>query len=205
MHPNPAFRGTPHDQNLRFARARGFGVLSVNGDDGPLAAHIPFEVTPDGTEIRLHLARSNPIARAALPLPAVMIVSGPDAYISPDWYGIPDQVPTWNYVAVNLRGTLHAEPAEALLPHLDAVSAHFEGRLAPKMPWQTTKMTEGVMDRMMRMILPFRIAVASVEGTWKLNQNKPINARTGAVQGLEAQSAPGAAAAIAALMRDLPE
>jgi len=205
MHPNPAFRGTPRDQNLAFTRTRGFGVLSVNGAEGPLAAHIPFELSEDGQEVRLHLARSNPIARVALPVPAVMLVSGPDAYISPDWYGSPDQVPTWNYVAVHLRGMLHPQPAQALLPHLDAVSAHFEAGLLPKSPWKTDKMTEGVMDRMMRMILPFRLEVQSVEGTWKLNQNKTRDARMGAVAGLEAQSEPGMASRIAALMRGVPE
>lgn len=205
MHPNPAFRATPRDRNIAFARDRGFGVLSVNGPDGPLAAHIPFDLSDDATEIRLHLARSNPIARAALPLPAVLIVSGPDAYISPDWYGLPDQVPTWNYVAVHLRGLLHPQPPEALLPHLDAVSDHFEARLAPKEPWKTAKMTEGVMERMMRMILPFRIEVAAVEGTWKLNQNKPAEARLGAAAGLAAQADRGMAAHLATVMRDVPE
>ncbi|MGL6209373.1 MAG: FMN-binding negative transcriptional regulator, partial [Paracoccaceae bacterium] len=87
MHPNPAFRSASRDANLAFARSRGFGVLTVNGAEGPLCAHIPFEVSEDGTEVRLHLARSNPIARAGLPVAAVMVVSGADAYVSPDWYG----------------------------------------------------------------------------------------------------------------------
>jgi predicted FMN-binding regulatory protein PaiB len=42
MHPNPAFRHETRDRNLSFARARGFGVLSINGPDGPLAALVPF-------------------------------------------------------------------------------------------------------------------------------------------------------------------
>lgn len=205
MHPNPAFRDASRQQNLDFARSRGFGVLSVNGAEGPLAAHVPFELSDDAAEVRLHLARSNPIARADLPRPAVIIVSGPDAYVSPDWYGLPDQVPTWNYVAVHLRGILHPAPPEALLPHLDAVSDHFETRLLPKRPWKTSKMTEGTMDRMMRMILPFRLQVTAVDGTWKLNQNKTPAARAGAAAGLESQTGPGDAARIAALMRGLPE
>ncbi len=205
MHPNPAFREASRHQNLDFARSRGFGVLSVNGPEGPLAAHVPFEFSDDAAEVRLHLARSNPIARAGLPLAAVIIVSGPDAYVSPDWYGMADQVPTWNYVAVHLRGVLHPAPPDTLLPHLNAVSDHFEARLLPKRPWKTSKMTEGTMDRMMRMILPFRLQVTGVDGTWKLNQNKPPMARAGAVAGLEAQVGPGDAARIAGLMRDLPE
>lgn len=205
MHPNPAFRGTPREANIAFARARGFGVLSVNGTDGPLAAHIPFELSGDARETRRHLARSNPIVRADLPLPAVMIVSGPDGYISPDWYGVPDQVPTWNYVAVHLRGVLHPQPPEALQPHLDAVSEHFETGLLPKTPWRSAKMTEGVMGRMMRMILPFRIEILSIDGTWKLNQNKTAAARQGAAAELLARLEPSAATQLAAMMRDLPE
>jgi transcriptional regulator len=94
MHPNPSFRQTPKEHALDIAAKRGFGVLAVNGTDGPIAAHIPFELF-EGC-VRLHLARSNPILRAGLPMPAVLMVSGPDAYVSPDWYGAVDQVPTWN-------------------------------------------------------------------------------------------------------------
>jgi transcriptional regulator len=202
MHPNPAFRQTPLDRNLAFARARGFGALSVNGPDGPLAAHVPFLLNDDASFADLHLARSNPIARAGLPAPALIAVSGPDAYISPDWYGpheqVPDQVPTWNYVAVHLRGVLEPLPEDALRPHVDALSAEHEGRITDK----RQKMTEGAMPRMMRMILPFRFRVTSVDGTWKLNQNKPAEVRARATEALSQGNA--AAQGIAALMRDLP-
>ncbi len=199
MHPNPAFRATPQDCNLAFARARGFGMLTVNGDQGPLIAHLPFLFDTD-TCVTLHLARSNPIARAGLPLPAVIAVSGPDAYVSPDWYGMADQVPTWNYVAVHLRGTLSPLPDEALRAQADGLSAEFEQRL-PKRPWTSDKMGDGVMDRMMRGILPFRLDITDVQGTWKLNQNKTPEARAGVIAALEQGDA--AAVAIAALMRGL--
>jgi transcriptional regulator len=201
MHPNPAFRQTPPDANIGFARARGFGILSVNGADGPLAAHVPFLLDADGTVADLHLARSNPIARVGLPAPALIAVSGPDSYISPDWYDLPDQVPTWNYVAVHLRGTLHPMPPETLRAHADALSARFEADLLPKAPWVSTKMTEGVMERMMRMILPFRLAITSVEGTWKLNQNKPAPARHAAADALAARGREAPDALLARLMR----
>lgn len=188
MHPNPAFRQEPLDRNLAFARARGFGILSVNGPEGPLAAHVPFLLNDDASGAELHLARSNPIARAGLPAPALIAVAGPDAYISPDWYGphdqVPDQVPTWNYVAVHLRGTLEPLPEDALRPHVDALSAEHESRIAGKRPWTSAKMTEGAMPRMMRMILPFRFHVTSVEGTWKLNQNKTPEIRARAAKAL---------------------
>lgn len=204
MHPNPAFRQTPAADSLAFARARGFGLLMLNGAAGPLVAHVPFLLDADGSAAELHLSRGNPICRAVLPGPAVIAVSGPDAYISPDWYGphdqVPDQVPTWNYVAVHLRGVLEPLPPEALRPHVDALSAEHEGRIAGKRPWTSAKMTEGAIERLMRMILPFRFRVEAVEGTWKLNQNKEAAMREGVVRALEAGN--GGARGIAALMRE---
>ena len=201
MHPNPAFRTAATEANLTFARSRGFGMLTLNGPDGPIAAHIPFLISADGTMIDLHLARSNAIARSTLPAKALIAVSGPDAYISPDWYGVPDQVPTWNYVALHLRGTLREVPIETLREHADALSARFEADLLPKKPWNSAKMAEGVMDRMMRMIIPFRMDIEAVDGTWKLNQNKEPAVRIAAAKALAAQPSEGAAQALAGLMR----
>ena len=201
MHPNPAFRQTARDANLEFARARGFGMLAVNGHDAPVLAHVPFLLSADGTTADLHLARSNPIARTGLPATAVIAVTGPDAYVSPDWYGLEDQVPTWNYVAVHLRGVLQALPPETLRDHADALSARFEAELAPKKPWLSTKMSDGTMDRMMRMILPFRLIIDTIDGTWKLNQNKPAEARLAAATALEARRGEPAATTLARLMR----
>ncbi|WP_137109265.1 FMN-binding negative transcriptional regulator [Rhodobacter sp. SY28-1] len=206
MHSNPAFRQDPRERNLAFARARGFGVLTLNGPDGPHASHVPFLLNDDASIAELHLARSNPIARTGLPAPALLAVSGPDAYISPDWYGphdqVPDQVPTWNYVAVHLRGHLEPLPDDALRPHVEALSAEHETRITGKRPWTSAKMTEGAMPRMMRMILPFRFVVTSVEGTWKLNQNKTPEVRARAAEALARGNA--TAQDIAALMRELP-
>ena len=179
MHPNPAFRKETTAKNLDFARQRGFGVLSVNGPEGPLLAHVPFLLNEAGSEADLHLLRSNPIARCGA-REAVIAVSGPDGYVSPDWYKAADQVPTWNYIAVHLRGTLIPLPDDALRDMLDRQSAHFERRLAPKSPWSAEKMTPEVLARMMRSIRPFRLDIEEVQGTWKLNQNKPDAVRESA-------------------------
>lgn len=200
MHPNPAFRTTPEDVNLRFAAERGFGMLCINGEGGPVAAHVPFVMAGDRM-VEVHLARSNAIARAGLPAAALLAVQGPDAYVSPDWYGVADQVPTWNYVAVHLRGVLSPMAGPELEPQVDALSAEFEGRIAGKRPWTKHKMSDGVMERMMQGILPFRLAVTDVQGTWKLGQNKTPEARAGVIAALEAQG--GMGAEIARLMRAL--
>lgn len=178
MHPNPVFHTESDARNLAYARDRAFGTLGINGRDGPFFAHVPFLLDEDGAQLWLHLVRSNPIARALKsPQPARIAVTGPDSYISPDWYEVPDQVPTWNYVAVHLTGTLELRPQEELQSLLDRQSKFFEDQLLPKKPWTSDKMSDGVMARMMRAIVPCRMAVTGVDGTWKLNQNKPDDVR----------------------------
>lgn len=202
MHPNPAYRQTPEATVLAFARDRGFGTLAINGTEGPLASHIPFVIAPDGAFLELHLVRSNPIARAlATPQPALLAITGPDGYISPDWYGMENQVPTWNYVAAHLRGTLTALPPDEMRGQLDRLSAEFEDRLRPKTPWRTDKMPAEVLDRLMRMILPCRLDIATVDGTWKFGQNKPDATRLGAADGLGAAGIGSETGALARLMR----
>ena len=113
----------------------------------------------------------------------MLAVSGPDAYVSPDWYaGMPDQVPTWNYVAVHLRGTLRLRPEETLRAHLDALSARFEEALRPKPPWRTTKVAPERLAAMMLAIVPIELAIETVDGTWKFNQNKPREVRLSAAE-----------------------
>ena len=201
MHPNPAFRQADTGRALAFARSRGFGVLCVAGPEGPALAHVPFLASADGAWADLHLVRSNPVARLA-PAQAAIAVSGPDGYVSPDWYGVPDQVPTWNYVAVHLRGTLEPLPVAAMRDMLDRQSAAYEARLAPKAPWHADKMAPDALARMMRQILPFRLRIEGIESTFKLSQNKPEPVRHAAADRM-AEGMGQDLAALAALMRDV--
>ena len=210
MHPSPVFRKTSRERNLAFARARGFGMLAVGaGDTGGLSvSHIPFVLAEGGNAVHAHLVRANPIARclAEGERPAVLAVAGPDGYISPDWYEAgTEMVPTWNYVAVHLRGVLRLRPEEVLREHLDELAAQFEQRLLPKPPWRTSKVPDRVMEALMRAILPVELAVEAVDGTWKLNQNRPDEARLTAAGHVEAGGFGMETALLAALMRNLPE
>ena len=88
MHTNPAFRKTSESRALALARDRAFGTITLAGPDGILASHVPFAFQED--IIRLHFTRSNPIARHLRggQAEALLIVSGPDGYVSPDWYEV---------------------------------------------------------------------------------------------------------------------
>ena len=202
MHPNPIFRQAGTAANLAFAARTGAGLFTLsNGDAAPLAAQAPFVI--EGDTVLLHLMRSNPVARAATAF-CRLIVTGPQAYVSPDWYGAEHQVPTWNYVSVHLTGPLEVLPQDLLPEVLAKLSAVFEDRLLPKSPWTLDKMPKDLLDRLYRSIQPFRMRIEALEGTWKLSQNKTEEQRLGAAKGVADSPIGLGNGALAALMRDPP-
>ena len=71
MHPNPVFRKADPEQNIEFARKRGFGTLAINGENGPLISHVPFILSNDGSFVEAQLCaqiRSCGSCRKILPL-----------------------------------------------------------------------------------------------------------------------------------------
>lgn len=204
MHPNPIFRKTDVQKSLDFANAVSFGTLCLSTDAAPLISHIPFQLSATGTTADLHLVRSNPITRRLQqgPLAATLVVMGPHGYISPDWYEIENQVPTWNYVSVHLIGTLTLLDQDCLPPILDALSDHFEAQLAPKPIWKMAKVEKESIEKMFRQIVPCKFDISDVQSTWKLGQNKPDAARHHAADRLETSALGAEAKQIAKLMRD---
>lgn len=204
MHPNPIYRRTSEDRAIIFVRERSFGQITAMGPDGLLASHVPVLLSDDATTLDLHLVRSNTIARAlSEPLTVLLAIAGPDGYVSPDWYGADDQVPTWNYVSVHIRGTLEKLDQGMIRDVLDRQSALFENQL-PKPAWTTQKMAPDVLDKMMRQIVPCRLTITDIQSTFKLNQNKPDDVRLRAADEM-AQSGIGMETnALADLMRSPP-
>ena len=225
MHPNPVFRQAPSQESLAFTRAEGFGTLAVAVEGEVLLSHIPFVVAEDGASARLHLVRSNPIARAGQALrpaahstpetgaqaaggpaglSAKIAVLGPQGYVSPDWYGAADQVPTWNYVAVHLEGRLVPLAPDQIRSVVDEMSAFFETQVPGKTPWTTDKMSPRTLEKLLIQIVPFRFDITAVQGTWKLGQNKTETARKGAAQALAGSGIGRETEALAKLMQSLP-
>jgi transcriptional regulator len=162
--------------SLAFAEARGFGTVCAWDGAKPIASSLPFYLiyADDGTPRALfHVARHNPLLKLADGVSSwLMAVNGADAYVSPDWYVSPDQVPTWLYQAVHLTGTVRQLSGDELSTHLDALSAKFESWLAPKPLWTSSKMTAGRLDAMKKAIVGLVMSVDEVEGSFKLNQHK---------------------------------
>ncbi|MET0241108.1 MAG: FMN-binding negative transcriptional regulator, partial [Sphingobium sp.] len=91
MHPDKRFVWTDSDAMRAFVRDRSFGTLFLAMPDGPGVAHVPVLFTGD-EQIAFHLARANPMTPHLDGARALFVAQGADAYVSPDWYGLPDQV-----------------------------------------------------------------------------------------------------------------
>lgn len=193
MHPNRAFAWEDREAMLALVADIAFCTICV---DGPALVHAPVIVAgPD--RLRFHVARSNKAASALDGARAIVSCLGPDAYVSPDWYGTPDQVPTWNYLAVEAEGPLRRLADDELAALLDDLSAAHEARLLPKIQWTRAKMSPGRFEAMLKAITGFEMTIEDLRGTRKLGQNKKDGERRGAADGL-APFDP----AMAALMRE---
>lgn len=185
MNPNPTFRWEDREAMLAFVGDISFAHVFAQTPDGPRVAHVPVGVTREGN-LRFHLARSNALTKHLDGLVAIASVAGPEAYISPDWYGSDDQVPTWNYMAVEAEGRVRRLDETDLVALLDELSAAHEARLLPKKPWTRAKMTPGRFEKMLPVIVGFELAVEILRGTSKMGQNKRVAEIEGAAAGLEA-------------------
>ncbi len=205
MHPNLAFRKATPVQNLQFAREISFGTLCVNADNGPLLSHIPFQINETATILEAHLVRSNPIlALLDSQKDAVVSITGAHSYVSPDWYEADNQVPTWNYIAVHIRGKLARLPSSQLPALLQRLSDNLEQQLAPKPVWKMEKMDAHILEKMKKAIVPIAMEISEINGTWKLSQNKPQEVRLAAAAQMKDQGIGLLPDQIAALMADPP-
>ena len=175
MYTPPPFK-SDRTASLAFAEARGFGLACAWDGKKPVASSLPFYLTSanDGTpRAAFHVARHNPLVKLADGATHwLLAVNGADAYVSPDWYVSPDQVPTWLYQAVHLSGPVRAMSEDELAEQIETLSAKFEDRLLPKKPWLSSKMTAGRLEAMKKAIVGLEMTVEEVEGSFKLSQHK---------------------------------
>lgn len=204
MYTPPMFK-SDRTASLAFAQARGFGLACAWDGTKPIASSLPFYLTfaDDGTpHAAFHVARHNPLIKLADgTTPWLLAVSGSDAYVSPDWYVSPDQVPTWLYQVVHLTGTVRTLSDDELAEQIETLSAKFEDRLLPKKPWVSSKMTAGRLEALKKAIVGLVMTVDEIEGSFKLNQHKSDADYTALTDALASQ--PDAdARVIAGLMRE---
>ncbi|SFR81468.1 FMN-binding negative transcriptional regulator [Sphingomonas jatrophae] len=194
-HPDPRFRMADDDAALALVERVGFAHLFVATADGPMVAHVPL-ARAGARAFRFHVARANRIHRHLAGARALASVVAADGYVTPSWYADPtDQVPTWNYVAVELEGVLAPLDAAAMLAQMDRLAATHEP-LASDRPWTRSKLGADAERRLLRAIEGFELAVDDVRTTEKLSQNKSAVDRAAIREGAIAMNLPALAAAM---------
>ncbi|MGH7024931.1 MAG: FMN-binding negative transcriptional regulator [Caulobacteraceae bacterium] len=184
MHPARAFHENDRGELIARVAARGFAVIAGAMENRPHVGHAP--VLLEGARLRFHLSAANPLAEAlAAGGRAVATILGEDAYVSPDWYGLEGQVPTWNYVSVEIEGPARVMSREETARLLDDLAVRYESPLAPKPPWTREKLDPAKFEAMLSAIVGFEVAVERLEGVTKLSQNKPAEAIARAAGELE--------------------
>jgi transcriptional regulator len=181
---------------LAFMRQNNFPVL-VTGLGGSMhASHLPAMIHEEGERIviDMHMAHANAQWREFFDEEALLIFTGPHAYISPRWYEETERVPTWNYAAV------HAYGVPKLVTDEKAKHASQRRLVAALDPLWLPKfdaLSEKYVSGMLNGIVNFQIPVTRIETRWKLSQNRGRREMELIVGELEK----GGETALAALMR----
>ncbi|MDR3538138.1 MAG: FMN-binding negative transcriptional regulator [Acetobacteraceae bacterium] len=182
--------GVLHD----LIRTAGLATLVSMTADGLIASHAPLMLDPDpapyGTLIG-HLAKANPHVRSAdAGVQTLVIFQGPEGYITPSYYAAKREhgkvVPTWNYAVVHVRGRGRVfEDRGELIEHVTELTASLES--AFEKPWGVGDAPAGYVEGLAGGIVGIEIGIESIEGKWKMSQNRPEADRRGVVAGLVAE------------------
>jgi transcriptional regulator len=182
-----------------FVSAVGSAQLVTTGPDGyPLASLLPVIWEPAGNRLVMHMAKANQHWKAIEPdAPALAVVTGPEAYVSPAWYATKAEhgkvVPTWNYSAVHFTGRVRVEhDAEWLHEAVSWLTDLHEARreAAGHEGWSVDDAPEKYVTGQLRAIVGIQVVIDKVEAKAKLSQNRAEADRAGVVAGLRAEVGP---------------
>jgi transcriptional regulator len=154
MYTPKHFQNNDPETIQRFIRENGFGIL----------------VSDDGTRLTGHLARGNRQWKSfEQPGQVLAIFSGPHTYISSSWYDH-ENVPTWNYVAIHVTGTLRILSEAELRAALKHLTDKYEKGSAK--PVSVEDLSDDYMKHALMGIVGFEIDIQKTEATYKLSQNR---------------------------------
>ena len=190
MYQPPHFKEDRLEVQHALIKAHPFGLLISSGVDGLEANGVPFLVdaapAPLGI-LRTHIARANSQWKNLNGQNVLVVFQGPQTYISPSLYETKREtgkvVPTWNYVMVQVKGVASVHEDHAWLSaQIRALTQTQEaGRPAP---WAVDDAPERYIESQMNGIVGIEILITSIEGKWKVSQNRPEADRRGVAQGL---------------------
>jgi transcriptional regulator len=196
----PAHFAAPDDALEQLLAAPGAVDLVSTTADGLTATTLPMLHDPAAGTLAGHLARTNPQWRDNVG-DVLVIVRGPDAYVSPAWYASKAEhgrvVPTWDYLLAHVHGDLVVhDDVDWLAAHVRRLTETHEGARAE--PWSVSDAPERYVAGQLRAIVGVEVRIRRVEAKWKLSQNRPGADIDGVVAGLTADGRADVASAVQA-------
>lgn len=167
-----------------------FATLISHSETGIDATHLPMFVVQkaDKYYLKAHIAKANPLWKSVKNGSDVLITfHGPNCYISPNHYPTKKQtgkaVPTWNYVVVQVKGTMSfIHDSEWIFNAIETLTnIHESGQ---SQPWSISDAPDEYIQKMIPAIVGIEIEVTSIIGQWKLSQNQPQVNQDGVIEAL---------------------
>ncbi len=187
-----------------------FATLVTLTPSGLVATHLPVLLDagrgPLGTLLG-HVSRANLQWQHTDPATeALLIVSGPDTYVTPNWYPATHEthrvVPTWNYAAIHAYGAItFFDDPERLRSIVTRLTDLHESTFPQ--PWKVTDAPANYIDGQLKAIIGFELPISRLEGKHKFNQNRSAADQTGVIEGLRSLNDP-AKSTVADFMQSLP-
>jgi transcriptional regulator len=203
------FRPTDEEVATLLANIDAADLITTT-NQGLLATFLPLIYEPAsasadaGSAGRLmgHVARNNAQWKTPALDEALVIVRGPEAYISPSWYATKAEhgrvVPTWNYITAHIHGRFVVHDDRGWVEaNVRALVARHEAR-RPR-PWSVEDAPPAYIAGQLKAIVGVEVVISGIEAKVKLSQNRSKADVEGAVEGLRAVGDPRSLAAARAM------
>lgn len=210
MHIPKNFEQNDPEQLKTVIRDYSFATLITHSDAGLEANHIPMVLVESGNQdfLQGHLALANPLWKSIKDGSNVLVVfHGPNSYISPNYYPTKQEtgkvVPTWNYVAVHVKGVMNCiHDDDWKMDLITRLTDQHEA--AQEKPWSVSDAPEDYTRRMLPAIVGIEIEITSIVGKWKVSQNQPEKNKQGVITGLSESTNSGDIKMAAIIKEQMP-
>ncbi|GAB3632733.1 FMN-binding negative transcriptional regulator [Microbacterium shaanxiense] len=176
MRPNPDYALDDVEAIRELIRENPWAsIVSFVPGRGLIASHYPIllDDEADGIVLLSHVGRPDERLHELGGHEAMVIIYGPQGYVSPSWYDASPAVPTWNFVVAHLYGTPEVLSDEENLRVLERLVEHFEDPLPEPYLMNRTLENADYAARIVHGTVGFRMRVTRFEAKDKMSQDKP--------------------------------
>jgi transcriptional regulator len=161
-------------------------IVSHVPGSGLVASHYPvlLDEDADGIVLLSHVGRPDERLHRLGEHEVMVIIYGPQGYVSPGWYGVSPAVPTWDFAVAHLHGTPEILSDEENLQVLDRLVAWFEEPLPEPFLMHRTLENTDYAERIVHGTVGFRVRIDRIDAKEKMSQDKPAEVITRIVEAL---------------------